>query len=60
MTSSREANAKQVLELKLKEKDILIADLNETVDILQLKIEKLEQLLVLKDRRIADLMGKDQ
>lgn len=39
----------------LAEKDATIAELRETVDILELKIKKLEQLVRLKDSRIATL-----
>ncbi|TPX78665.1 hypothetical protein CcCBS67573_g00098 [Chytriomyces confervae] len=38
------------------EKDFMIRELQETVQILQLKITKLEQLLILKDRRIDELV----
>ncbi|KAI8612533.1 hypothetical protein BC830DRAFT_1136277 [Chytriomyces sp. MP71] len=37
-------------------KDFMIRELQETVQILQLKITKLEQLLILKDRRIDELL----
>ncbi|KAJ3013903.1 UNVERIFIED_CONTAM: Sperm flagellar protein 1 [Siphonaria sp. JEL0065] len=39
------------------EKDFMIKELQETIQILQLKITKLEQLLILKDRRIDELVG---
>jgi len=51
-------DGRAVMDLKLKEKDILISDLQETVEILQLKIEKLEQLVALKDRRITEMVSK--
>ncbi|KAJ3108461.1 Sperm flagellar protein 1 [Phlyctochytrium planicorne] len=37
-------------------KDLMIKELQETIQILQLKVVKLEQLLVLKDRRIDELL----
>jgi hypothetical protein len=37
------------------EKDVLIADLRETVDILTLKVQKLEQLVKLKNTKIVSL-----
>ncbi|KAJ3415173.1 Sperm flagellar protein 1 [Chytridiales sp. JEL 0842] len=36
-------------------KDIMIRELQDTIQILQLKVNKLEQLLVLKDKRIDEL-----
>jgi hypothetical protein len=47
--------AVSVLSAKIQEKDGVINDLKETVEILQLKIQKLEQLLQLKDRKIEEL-----
>ncbi|KAJ3098637.1 hypothetical protein HDU96_010996 [Phlyctochytrium bullatum] len=41
---------------KADSKDLMIKELQETIQILQLKVVKLEQLLVLKDRRIDDLL----
>jgi hypothetical protein len=46
----------ELLISELSEKDKLIKDLQETVDILQLKTVKLEQLLILKDKRIEELV----
>ncbi|KAJ3032382.1 Sperm flagellar protein 1, partial [Rhizophlyctis rosea] len=42
-------------ELSPYEKDQMILELQDTIQILQLKVDKLEELLVLKDRRIDDL-----
>jgi len=42
----------------LAEKDAAIRDLHETVEILELKIRKLEQLVKLKDSRIATLTAR--
>eukprot|EP00967_Tisochrysis_lutea_P092303 scaffold133009_cov33-Tisochrysis_lutea.AAC.1 len=44
----------------LAEKDHNIQELRETVDILEIKIQKLEQLVRLKDSKIATLQGKLQ
>jgi hypothetical protein len=44
----------------LSEKDAQIAELAETVDILEVKIHKLEQLVRLKDSKIATLQAKLQ
>lgn len=44
----------------LAEKDHNIRELRETVDILEIKIQKLEQLVRLKDSKIATLQGKLQ
>lgn len=40
------------------EKDHTIQQLKETIEILELKIKKLEQLVRLKDSKIANLSGK--
>ena len=42
----------------LNEKDNTIGQLRETVEILELKIKKLEQLVKLKDSKINNLQGK--
>ena len=42
----------------LAEKDATIAELNETISILELKVKKLEQLVRLKDSRIQTLTAK--
>ena len=42
----------------LAEKDLNIRELRETVDILEIKIQKLEQLVRLKDSKIATLQAK--
>ena len=42
----------------LLEKDHTIHQLKETVEILELKIKKLEQLVKLKDSKILNLSGK--
>lgn len=42
----------------LLEKEQQIRELQETVEILELKIAKLEQLVRLKDNKIQKLMGK--
>ena len=44
----------------LAEKDASIGELRETVDILEIKIQKLEQLVRLKDSKIATLQAKLQ
>ena len=44
----------------LAEKDASIGELRETVDILEIKISKLEQLVRLKDSKIATLQAKLQ
>ncbi|KAM3135138.1 hypothetical protein pb186bvf_012784 [Paramecium bursaria] len=42
------------------EKDLIIQDQKETIEILELKIQKLEQLVKLKDSKIQTLMSKLQ
>ena len=42
------------------EKDHTIGQLKETIEILELKVKKLEQLVKLKDSKIANLSGKLQ
>ena len=44
----------------LVEKDHTISQMQETIEILELKIKKLEQLVKLKDSKIANLSGKLQ
>ena len=44
----------------LLEKDHTVGQLKETIEILELKIKKLEQLVKLKDSKIANLSGKLQ
>ena len=44
----------------LLEKDHTINQMRETIEILELKIKKLEQLVKLKDSKIANLSGKLQ
>ena len=44
----------------LAEKDLNIRELRETVDTLEIKIQKLEQLVRLKDSKIATLHAKLQ
>lgn len=44
----------------LLEKDHTISQMKETIEILELKIKKLEQLVKLKDSKIANLSGKLQ
>ena len=44
----------------LLEKDHTIGQMRETIEILELKIKKLEQLVKLKDSKIANLSGKLQ
>ena len=44
----------------LAEKDLNINELRETVDILEIKIQKLEQLVRLKDSKIATPQAKLQ
>ena len=53
----RRAGAGSVEEL-LGEKDAQLAEMRETVDILEVKIQKLEQLVRLKDSKIATLQAK--
>jgi chaperonin cofactor prefoldin len=40
------------------EKDHSIGQLKETIEILELKVKKLEQLVKLKDSKIVNLSGK--
>jgi chaperonin cofactor prefoldin len=42
------------------QKDAIISELKETVDILELKVKKLEQLVRLKDSRIQTLTARLQ
>lgn len=42
------------------EKDSAISELKETVEILELKIKKLEQLVLLKDNKIQSLVNQLQ
>ena len=42
------------------EKDHTISQLKETIEILEIKVKKLEQLVKLKDSKIANLSGKLQ
>jgi chaperonin cofactor prefoldin len=42
----------------LVDKDNTIVQMKETIEILELKIKKLEQLVKLKDSKIANLSGK--
>ena len=44
----------------LMEKDHTISQLKETIEILELKVKKLDQLVKLKDAKIANLSGKLQ
>jgi len=44
----------------LAEKDATIGELRETIEILELKVRKLEQLVKLKDQRIATLTARLQ
>jgi predicted RNase H-like nuclease (RuvC/YqgF family) len=48
----------QNIEIALQEKDNQIGQLRETVEILELKIKKLEQLVKLKDAKIGNLTNK--
>jgi predicted RNase H-like nuclease (RuvC/YqgF family) len=43
---------------ELAEKDSVIAELRETVQILEMKVQKLEQLVRLKDGKIQTLVAK--
>lgn len=49
---------KDSLEAVIVEKDSQITQLKETVEILELKIKKLEQLVKLKDAKIGNLTNK--
>ncbi|CAD8047874.1 unnamed protein product [Paramecium primaurelia] len=51
---------KQAPNNKSNEKDLIIQDQKETIEILELKIQKLEQLVKLKDSKIQQLMQKLQ
>ena len=48
----------QDVEQAMREKDNTIGQLRETVEILELKIKKLEQLVKLKDAKIGNLTNK--
>eukprot|EP00158_Paraphelidium_tribonemae_P001860 Partr_v1_DN24884_c0_g1_i1_m29688 putative sperm flagellar 1 len=50
-----EDELRRIYDAKLDEKSRTIEELSEKVEIMKLKIEKLEQLLTLKDRRIEEL-----
>lgn len=53
-TSVKNEHARQVLA----EKDSVIAELRETVQILEMKVQKLEQLVRLKDGKIQTLVAR--
>lgn len=62
-TSNRSVNnykGKSAKEMEglLAERDNVVLDLKDTVEILELKIKKMEQLLALKDGKINNLLGK--
>jgi len=46
------------MQAQMEQKDIIIQDLRETVDILQNKVKKLEQLMFLKNEKIKSLTSK--
>jgi len=52
------ALADESLQQQLAEKDAQLGEMAETVDILEVKIQKLEQLVRLKDSKIATLQAK--
>jgi len=54
------AEPNDATQLLLAEKDSQLVELQETVDILEVKIQKLEQLVRLKDSKIATLQAKLQ
>ncbi|CAD8059369.1 unnamed protein product [Paramecium sonneborni] len=58
--NQNKVNNKQVPNNKSNEKDLIIQDQKETIEILELKIQKLEQLVKLKDSKIQQLMQKLQ
>ena len=60
MVRGREALQHDVDQELLIEREQEIHDLRETVDILEIKISKLEQLVRLKDSKIATLQAKLQ
>ncbi|KAH7476844.1 Protein vms-1 [Phytophthora ramorum] len=57
-TPGTEASAKSELRQELAEKDSVIAELRETAQILEMKVQKLEQLVRLKDGKIQTLVAK--
>lgn len=58
-TSSSEASGKNDhIRQELAEKDSVIGELRETVQILEMKVQKLEQLVRLKDGKIQTLVAK--
>ncbi|ETI49712.1 hypothetical protein L914_06306 [Phytophthora nicotianae] len=57
-TSSNESSKSEHVRQELAEKDSVIAELRETVQILEMKVQKLEQLVRLKDGKIQTLVAK--
>jgi hypothetical protein len=57
-TGGSPSAADESLHAQLAEKDAQLSELAETVDILEVKIQKLEQLVRLKDSKIATLQAK--
>ncbi|CAD8056383.1 unnamed protein product [Paramecium sonneborni] len=58
--NQNKVNNKKAPNNKSNEKDLIIQDQKETIEILELKIQKLEQLVKLKDSKIQQLMQKLQ
>ncbi|KAG3019794.1 hypothetical protein PC121_g4419 [Phytophthora cactorum] len=57
-TSSSDSSKSEHVRQELAEKDSVIAELRETVQILEMKVQKLEQLVRLKDGKIQTLVAK--
>ncbi|KAG7388727.1 Sperm flagellar protein 1 [Phytophthora pseudosyringae] len=57
-TPSSESSKSEHVRQELAEKDSVIAELRETVQILEMKVQKLEQLVRLKDGKIQTLVAK--
>ncbi|KAF4042072.1 Calponin homology domain-containing protein 2 [Phytophthora infestans] len=57
-TSSSESSKSEHARQELAEKDNVIAELRETVQILEMKVQKLEQLVRLKDGKVQTLVAK--
>ncbi|KAG7402303.1 Sperm flagellar protein 1 [Phytophthora boehmeriae] len=56
--SSETSGKSELVRHELAEKDSIIAELRETVQILEMKVQKLEQLVRLKDGKIQTLVAK--
>ena len=61
MSAGEQVNPKAMVDTGIiAEKDNTIVQLKETIEILELKIKKLEQLVKLKDAKIQNLSNKMQ